>query len=489
MRDASSPDLPDSTGGHQADASTGGDGSDGGGLLPDSGSDLGDGPDDAGAPMDGAISSSPDGSVEPLDASVDPLADGGKTSDADAATLPDAGGLPPTGWTCDESVYGAADGCDCSCGVMDSDCAGATQCDHAPAVDLVVVSSDELQGKGAATFEGAVSDDGRFVVFASGASNLVAGDANSQTDVFVRDRMLGTTQRVSVGLGGGDANGSSAQPSITADGRFVAFVSSASNLIESDTNSAADAFVANLQDGSIERVATSVARCQIAANGTRVALDVSSSIYVYDREQRTTERVNEYPAGTVLPGSQFGRISADGKFVVFASAGRIYRHELETSTTVLVSVSTTGMPSYGYIASVSANGRYVAFDSGASDLVENDTNGVEDVFVRDMDLGTTRRVSVSAAGEQNALPSQGPYISSDGQRVVFTGEHDGGGWGNVSLWDSSASTTRVVGPGVANAVESISANGRWATFSSATSNLVPNDTNGTYDLFVVPLDE
>jgi Tol biopolymer transport system component len=80
-------------------------------------------------------------------------------------------------------------------------------------------------------------------------------------------------------------------------------------------------------------------------------------------------------------------------------------------------------------------------------------------------------------------------VSADGQRVVFTGDRDASGWGNVTLWEASTSATRVVAPGVSNAVESISANGRWAVFSSSTANLVPNDTNGTYDVFVVPLDE
>src|SRR4051794_24467034 len=199
------------------------------------------------------------------------------------------------------------------------------------------VSSAGTEGNGpSARFGGdtAVTANGRFVAFGSEASNLVAGDVNGAKDIFVRDRLSGSTERVSVSTSGQEANVGSGGPSLSADGRYVAFSSAASNLVAGDTNARNDTFVR-------------------------------------DRQSGTTERVSLSSAG------------AEGD-------------------------NLSGAPA------ISSDGRFVAFWSYASNLVAGDTNGQSDVFLRDRQSGTTERISVSTAGAQGDGLSQVPTISGDG---------------------------------------------------------------------------
>ena len=209
----------------------------------------------------------------------------------------------------------------------------------------------------------AISADGRYVAFESTAWNLVPGDTNGHLDVFVRDRQLGTTELVSAAPGGEFGNNESGEPSISADGRYVAFTSLASNLVPGDTNADEDVFVRDLVTGATERVSVTNA----GAEQNRGALE---------------------PA-----------ISADGRFVVFKS--------------------------------------------GSTNLVPDDTNGVEDSFVRDLATGTTARVDLAYDGAQANGGGSDPVISSDGRCIAF---------------------------------------------SSYSTNLVPGDTNATSDIFVRDLD-
>jgi Tol biopolymer transport system component len=211
-----------------------------------------------------------------------------------------------------------------------------------------------------------ISTDGRFVAFASFASNLVPGDTNDATDVFVRDRQAGTTERVSVSSSGAQNNdpaASSNSPDISADGRFVVFASDAVNLVAGDTNGVRDVFVRDRQAGTTERVS-------VAADGTQG-----------DRPS---------PSDGIRGGTRFGpAISADGRLVVF-----------DSSATNLVPDDTN---------TCSQQGAYVYSTPGTC----------PDVFVHDRQTGTTERVSVDSAGAQANDASTDPAISADGSVVAL----------------------------------------------------------------------
>ncbi|HMC07628.1 MAG TPA: hypothetical protein VKG89_09585, partial [Solirubrobacterales bacterium] len=199
------------------------------------------------------------------------------------------------------------------------------------------VSVDDAGNQGNAdSSDSAVSDDGRFVAYYSAASNLVPGDTNGVDDIFVRDRLTGTTERVSVDAAGNQGNGDSFGPALSADGRFVSFRSQASNLVPGDTNGASDDFVYDRQTGQIERISVDsagneangdsfetwmsddgryVAFLSFASNLVSGDTNGVSDIFVRDRQAGTTERVSVDSSGTEANGESFyPQISADGRF-------------------------------------------------------------------------------------------------------------------------------------------------------------------------------
>jgi Tol biopolymer transport system component len=342
-------------------------------------------------------------------------------------------------------------------------------------VQLVSVASDGTQGN-SHSGSPSISADGRYVAFASYASNLVPGDTNGVMDVFVHDRLTGQTTRVSVASDGTQGNGESRYPSISADGRYVAFMSYASNLVPGDTNGKADVFVHDRLTGQTTRVSVASDGTQgngdswgwpsISADGRYVAFESSASnlvpgdtngradIFVHDRLTGQTTRVSVASDGTQGNNSSvWPSISADGRYVAFMSyasnlvpgdtngALDIFVHDRLTGQTTRVSVASDGTQGNGYSwdSSISADGRYVAFESWASNLVPGDTNGKQDIFVHDRLTGQTTRVSVASDGTEG---------------------------NNNSGWPS------------------ISADGRYVAFHSDASNLVPGDTNGRADVFV-----
>jgi Tol biopolymer transport system component len=222
------------------------------------------------------------------------------------------------------------------------------------------------------------------VAFASGATNFVAGDTNGATDVFVHDRQTGTTTRVSVASDGTQGNGDSSvlNPRISSDGRFVAFASLATNLVAGDTNAVADVFVHDRQTGATTRV--SVASGGSQANGA---------------------------SGIFFPSLS---ISSDGRFVGFDSdatnlvsgdtnaATDVFVHDRQTGATTRVSRDSDGIQGNNIAAvpSLSPDGRFVGLDSDATNLVSGDSNGVSDIFVHDRQMGTTTRVSIAGDGAQ-----------------------------------------------------------------------------------------
>jgi Tol biopolymer transport system component len=332
-----------------------------------------------------------------------------------------------------------------------------------------------------------LSADGARVAFVSSASNLVAGDHNSASDVFIAGPD-GAVTRVSVAADGGDANGPSSNPDLSADGRFVVFESAASNLVAGDTNGARDVFVRDVQAGTTTLVS--------AARGGGIANGASGA-----------------PA-----------ISAGGAFVSFASkasdlaagdtngVGDVFVRDLVLGRTSRVSVDSHGRQQnravadpFAQISDVSRDGRYVVFDSDATNLVRADANQHTDVFLRDRRRGTTVLVSASSLNVQGNNDSFSPLISADGRIVAFQSLASNMAPGDgpredVFVRDLAQRTTSVVGvadDGSPRAAElipqllqrpALSADGRIAAFSSTAPNLVAGDMNGREDVFLRLLD-
>lgn len=311
-----------------------------------------------------------------------------------------------------------------------------------------------------------LSADGAFVAFESLASNLSEGDSNNVSDIFLRDRAAGATLRVSAPAGGGDANGSSYRPSISGDGGFVAFCSRASNLVADDANGVADVFVWERATGSISRVAVPVSGGEASDGCLRVSANNDASIVAF---------------AAVTGGSA-------GVFVYDRAAG----------TTTSLSPEANG-PSGTSGLSISGDGRLVAFDSVADNLIANDSNRSRDVFLRDLDAGTTSRVSVRSSGSQ--LPgdsgSSGVSVSRDGRFVVFgstaRGVVPGDSNGREDIFRRDLlegrtliASVNVFGESANNSSYSpaVSADGLVVAFTSLAANLIAGDTNRQPDVFM-----
>jgi Tol biopolymer transport system component len=320
-----------------------------------------------------------------------------------------------------------------------------------------------------------ISADGRYVAFHSFASDLAPGDGNFAFDVFVRDTRANTTIRVSVDTTGGDTDASSVQPSISADGRFVAFQSEASDLVAGDGNGVGDVFVRDLQ----------------TATTTRVSVDTGG---LDSNERSAFPSISADGRHVAFPSSASDLVSGDGNGVE-----DVFVRDLQTATTTRVSVDTGGGDPNGRSTSPSTNadGRYVAFMSDASDLVAGDGNGADDVFVRDLQTATTARVSVDTAGGDADAASVFPEINGSGRYVAFNSDAsdlvtgDGNINRDVFVRDLQAGTTSRVSvdtdggdPDGASGFPSISADGRYIAFNSDASDLVVGDTNQAGDVFV-----
>lgn len=324
------------------------------------------------------------------------------------------------------------------------------------------------------SYMAAMTPDGRYVAFESDATNLVSGDSNLVRDIFLRDRQLGTTQRVSVSSSGGQANGASFGPTISADGRYVAFSSDATNLVTGDTNAVHD-------------------------------------VFVRDTVSHTTVRVSVSSGGVQGNAASYsGFVSGDGTVVAFSSDATnlvsgdtnavrdIFLRRLGTNTTIRLSVNTGGTQGNGacYSPAVSQFGQYVAFTSEATNLVVGDTNAMRDIFVRNVGGSTTTRVSVSGATQANG-PCYSPSVSSDGSYVAFSSDAnnlvtgDTNAVRDVFVWSRATNQSRLlsvnnagVEGNAASYYPTLSPNGRWLGFSSDASNLVTADTNAFRDVFL-----
>jgi Ca2+-binding RTX toxin-like protein len=346
--------------------------------------------------------------------------------------------------------------------------------------EIASISTDGQQGNNiSGRFAGpSISGDGRVVAFDSIATTLVPNDTNKDDDVFVRDRNTATTERISVSTLGEQGNDSSGRPSVDGDGNLVAFDSNARNLVDRDTNRLMDVFVRDRAAGTTERIS------------------VSS-----DEEQGDGS-------------SNSPSISDDGRYVAFISTSSnlvpndtnntndVFVRDLVAGTTELVSMDSDGVigNSSSTSTGISGDGRWVAFGSFANNLVPGDTNDSFDVFVHDRVSGTTQLVSQSTDGVLGDASSSSPTVNGDGRYVVY--------WSNSTnlvpddtndrsdgfIRDVVAGTTErfSVGneeqqgdgntpePGVRGFTASspdITPDGRYVAFFSSSTNLVAGDTN------------
>jgi len=370
-----------------------------------------------------------------------------------------------------------------------------------------------------------MTPDARFVVFSSRSRNLVPGDTNWASDVFLRDRLLGTTERVSLSDGGAEGSLESLVGVPTADGRCVAIIS-ASPLVVGDTNGKYDVFVRDRQSATTELVSVASNGVQsdtdtygylaISADGRYVAFTSAATnlvpgdtngtwdVYVRDRQNGTTEVVDVTTGGRPGNAGAFQQsISPDGRYVAFFSpstnlvagdtnaAPDVFLRDRQTGATELVSLASSGAQGDDrceYDTGISADGRLVAFESRATNLVAGDTNGRLDVFIRDRTNGTTERVSVGTGGEQANRDCWLTDLSPDGRYVVFESEAstlvtgDTNQWTDVFVHDRATGVTERASLAwdgkQGNEVSldgGISADGRFVVFSSGSWNLVPKD--------------
>jgi len=414
-------------------------------------------------------------------------------------------------------------------------------------VVMPIVASAEPAPTVAATIEAdgqswgpALSDDGRYVAFVSEASDLLGGspsaDPNGLADVFWVDTLEGTIRLISRGVGGTAANGPSAAVDLSADGRYVAFESKASNVIADDANGvASDVFVYDVLDGSLElasrRGATGVQgnadsfAPSIAGDGRKVAFasdatnlvgsdtNGKSDVFIRALDAATTTRASTSSSGAQAKNVTFDPvISPDGGWVAFSSlatnlvsgdtngARDVFLKNLSTGKTIRVSIRTDGTQASGNssVDDVSANGKQVVFYSSSTNLIKSDTNNRGDVFLRDRLASTTIRVSRNGPTEANG-ESFGASISADGGLIVFQswatnlGDDEDTNGAASDLFEYAVATkvtTRI----------SIDTEGGWSNdasydariaggggavgFASLASDLVAGDENGVADVFV-----
>ena len=396
----------------------------------------------------------------------------------------------------------------------------------------VSLSSDDIQANND-SFNAAVSGSGNTVVFESDADNLVADDTNGEMDIFVRDLALGITTRVSVSSSGEQSNGFSSNAAISADGRYVVFESNATNLVADDSNATTDIFLHDRSTGATQRVSYSSEFGQtvwdshspaISADGRYITYysfannlvagdnNDSDDIFVYDRLQAMTERVSVSDTGIEGNGaSYFPQISADGRYVSFTSFadnlvpndinGRydVFVYDRVAASMEIVSVTSAGEPAdnHSFFSSVSGDGRYVAFESSAANLSSGDVNRRSDIFLRDRLNQTTQRISLNSDGTSPIGASVSPKINSQGTFVAFSSVvdlligTDTNRREDVYLFDIAANSLELISvdsndnlADFGSVNPSLSADGLIVAFQSMATNLVLDDTNAREDIFV-----
>jgi len=403
------------------------------------------------------------------------------------------------------------------------------------------ISTDSFGNQGNSNAGNAfISADGRFVSFLSFANNLVSGDTNGSADAFLKDRITGVTTRISTDSSGNQGNNRSYNGGISADGRFVAFNSDATNLVAGDTNGVRDAFIKDTLSGATTRISTDSSGNQgngysevraLSADGRFVAFysDATNLVagdtngardaFIKDTVTGATTRISTDSSGN--QGNAFSEVralSADGRFVVFNSLATnlvagdtngtqdAFIKDTVSGATTRISTGSSGNQGGGFSTAlaISADGRFVTFSSSADNLVTGDTNGSADVFIKDTVSGATTRISTDSSGNEgnNGVYPWAAAISQDGRFVAFDSfasnlvAGDTNGARDTFIKDTvSGVTTRVnvdssgVQGNGPSKVGGISADGRLMFFQSDATNLVADDTNGVGDIFLKNLNQ
>ena len=309
-----------------------------------------------------------------------------------------------------------------------------------------------------------ISHDGRYVVFTSAAANLVPNDFNGVADVFVRDRFTGATERVSVADDESQAQQRSMDGSVTRDGRFVVFTSLAPLASQDGSFTNQDVYVRDRVAGTTELVSIT---------------------------RKGAEGGGQLPS--ISDGGRFISFTSKGKNLVKGDKNRkhdVFVRDLKKDKTERVSVSSKGEEAgkRSIESQIAAQGRFVVFTSEAGDLVKKDKNKKVDVFVHDRKKDRTELVSVDSRGRQAGGPSVTPSISADGRYVSFNSAADLRKGGRVAdalyLHDRSTGKTDPLVPEIGTGA-TVSANGHAVAFNAFRGNVVDGDTNNTRDAFVL----
>ena len=393
-----------------------------------------------------------------------------------------------------------------------------------------------------------IDGDGSVVVFESTATNLVSGDTEEEQDIFVLDRAAETLERISVGTSGGGGNAISGNPVVTPDGRYVVYESRATNLVANDTNSQYDVFVYDRDAGETERVSVASDGTEgdggsfeaaVSSDGRYVVFESDATnlvdddtegkrdVFLHDRDTGSTTRVNVNDSGEAPSSydSDEVDISGDGNLVVFQSQSSIFAaadnnnvvdvflRDIAAGTTTRISVDTDptnddgGDPDGSSTSPViSSDGSTVVFRSLATDLVASDGNGAKDVFAFDVATETIERVSLDTGGgdsDGRSADALSPFldVSGDGRYVVFDSyasnlvSDDTNSTWDVFVFDRQEDTAFRVSEASDGTQATnysyrvaISDNGAYAAFSSGASNLISDDSNGKNDVFVAPVE-
>ncbi|MEU8888818.1 hypothetical protein [Streptomyces sp. NPDC048442] len=379
--------------------------------------------------------------------------------------------------------------------------------------ERVSVSAAGLQGDGYAE-DGRISEDGRYVAFSSTSANLLpAALEYPGRQLYVKDRSTSRVELASVAADGTPGNGPVFDTSLSPGGRYAAFATASTNMGQ-DAPSGLSIYVRDLAKGVTELVSTGVegyggqtGGISVSADGRFVAFvaDVQPTtpyrptehrrVYVRDRVKKTTTQVNhQLPQGTWATSPE---LSDDGRYVAYRTdrngtdpgtpgKSSLFRRDLWTGALQQVDVTPAGLPSTASALpvrdSLSADGRYLAFTSEGSDLVAGDTDSTEDVFVRDLRTGRTRLVDISPQGGATGIP----VFSPDGRKLAFAAPASRN-W----LLDVATGRARLLDTGhqggpdvVPPRLTSLDLHGRRLVMDSSSPDLVPDDSNRENDVFV-----
>lgn len=378
-----------------------------------------------------------------------------------------------------------------------------------------------------------VSSDGRYVTFASDATNLVSNDSNGWADIFVYDRQENTFEIVSLQSDGDASNNNSYEPAISGDGRWVVFCSFANNLVGGDDNNRPDTFLYDRENNQIRRLSdapngddgngNSCGESTINSNGQIVVfisdatnLVISDTnnvrdVFIYNRNDDTVKRITAENGQQGAASSDAPSISDDGRYIAFQSDAAnfvngddnnqkdifVYDRSENDMERVSQRQDGTDNPVGSFYPAISGDGRFVVFQSGDSNLVADDNNGKTDVFLHVRDGNAIERISLESDGGQANDDSTQASISTDGRYVTFTSaatDLDDNRLVNITnifVRDRNSNSTVSVSytsddnPGNRNSdTPQISGNGRYIVFASAATNLLPEDTNDRADVYL-----